>query len=82
VDTEFRRTNILVGLQESWIPVPFAPALDPAALEGRSLTHLMRERHGLIAHHSEFEIQAVGVDAKFARLLEIQPERRPSKRRP
>lgn len=65
--------DILIGLQESWIPVTLAPALEGTTLEGRSLMQLLRERHGLIASHAAFDIQAVGADRRVAELLGIEP---------
>ena len=64
-------SDVLIGLQESLIPSKYVPGIDKAAFENESLFRVLRERHGLIPTHSDFEVAAVVADRRIAKALDI-----------
>jgi GntR family transcriptional regulator len=63
--------NMLIGLQDSYVPASFAPGLAALNLENRSLSQVLRERHGLVALYAELTIEAVEASPETASALGV-----------
>jgi GntR family transcriptional regulator len=63
--------GVLVGLQDSYIPVTFAPGLAALDLEDKSLSAVLRERHGLVASYAELTIESIEANCELARALGV-----------
>jgi GntR family transcriptional regulator len=68
-----RRANeLLIGLQETFVPARYCPGLLELDLEDLSLTQILRERYGLTATHADLTIEAVEATPKVAMLLDVR----------
>jgi GntR family transcriptional regulator len=63
--------GILIGVQESIIPVRQAPGLDQIDLNDQSLTAVLRDRYDRVASRAVLSIEAVGADRLIAAQLGI-----------
>lgn len=63
--------NMLIGLQETYIPASFAPGLASLNLENQSLSQILREQHGLVASYAELTIEAVEASPETASALSV-----------
>ena len=63
--------GVLIGLQESIVPVRQAPGLDQIDLTDESLTAVLRDRYGRVASRAVLTIEAVGADRVVAAQLKI-----------
>jgi GntR family transcriptional regulator len=64
--------GMLIGVQESIIPVRHAPGLDQLDMTDRSLTAVLRERFDRAASRAVLSIEAVGADRFVASQLQIE----------
>lgn len=64
--------GVLIGLQESLIPVKYAPSLGDIDFNTASLTDVLRDQYGLSATYADLTIQSVGADRAVASALDIE----------
>ncbi|HVA85106.1 MAG TPA: GntR family transcriptional regulator [Candidatus Saccharimonadales bacterium] len=63
--------GVLIGVQESIVPVRHAPGLDQLDLTDRSLTAILRDRYDRVASRAVLSIEAVAADRVIAAQLKI-----------
>ena len=63
--------DLLLGLQETFVPVPYAPGLQDIDLTDRSLTHILRDEYGIVEKSIELTIEAVGADHRTSALVGV-----------
>jgi GntR family transcriptional regulator len=63
--------EVLIGLQETFVPSRYCPGLLELDLQNVSLTRILREHYGLSATHADLSIEAAEATPKIASLLDI-----------
>jgi GntR family transcriptional regulator len=62
--------DMLIGMQDSYIPLPFVPGLANFDLENKSLAKVLRD-HGLVATYAELTIETVDASPEIADALHV-----------